>query len=51
MNYAFNEESNKTIRPSNELLQQYDLTENIEEQPKVTYKRFSNAGTNFHNET
>lgn len=51
MNLWTYEESNKTIRPSNELLQQYNLTENIEEQPKVTYKRFSNADTNFHNET
>ena len=45
---VFNVECNAIIRVGNELMQQYNITKNIEEKPKVIAKRYSKADTNFH---
>ena len=51
MNYVFNEECNNIIRVGNELMQQYNITNNNEEQPKVFSKRFSKAAMIRHQNT
>ena len=47
MNYVFNEECNSFIRVDNELMKQYNITNNNEEQLKVISKRISKADTKF----
>ena len=47
MNYVFNEECNSIIRVDNELMKQYNITNNNEEQLKVISKRISKADTKF----
>ena len=48
LNFVYNGECNNNIRVGDELLQEYDLIVQNEEQPKITSKRFTEADTNFH---
>ena len=48
LNFVYNEERNNIIRVGDELLQKYHLNVQNEEQPKITTKMFTKAGTNFH---
>ena len=50
LNFVYDEGRNNILPVGDELLQKYDLNDQNEEQPKITSKRFTKAGTNFHHD-
>ena len=50
LNFVYDEGRNNILPVGDELLQKYDLNDPNEEQPKITSKRFTKAGTNFHHD-
>ena len=50
LNFVYDEGRNNILPVGDELLQKYDLNDQNEEQLKITSKRFTKAGTNFHHD-